>query len=309
MDIKYIVYITINLCNGKFYIGVHKTNPEVFDGYIGCGIYGPSTIKHNLKGFHSAVKKYGYNNFRRTTIKIFPNTEQGMLDAYKLESEIVNATLLKSTQCYNTALGGQGSNNLETHTPVYKYSLDGKLLSKYSCAREAALAMGRTNVLSTMKAIRNNCLKITNSSFGYYWSYVQKFEYQKSKKSRKIAQYTYSGKFLRSFDSIEEAQRSLKISTIEQAIRKNGMASNYQWRYYDGDTSDIAPAITIKNKNKVLPIIMRNKNNTEKYEYNCINDCIKENPQLSSSQINRVLNGVIKSHKGFVFEYKDKDIV
>ena len=36
---KYIVYITINLCNGKFYIGVHRTNPEVFDGYIGNGIY------------------------------------------------------------------------------------------------------------------------------------------------------------------------------------------------------------------------------------------------------------------------------
>lgn len=35
MKLKYIVYITINLCNGKFYIGVHKTNPEVFDAYIG----------------------------------------------------------------------------------------------------------------------------------------------------------------------------------------------------------------------------------------------------------------------------------
>jgi hypothetical protein len=39
MELKYIVYITINLCNGKFYIGVHKTNPDVFDGYIGNGIY------------------------------------------------------------------------------------------------------------------------------------------------------------------------------------------------------------------------------------------------------------------------------
>lgn len=39
MKLKYIVYITINLCNGKFYIGVHKTNPEVFDNYIGLGIY------------------------------------------------------------------------------------------------------------------------------------------------------------------------------------------------------------------------------------------------------------------------------
>ena len=39
MKLKYIVYITINLCNGKFYIGVHETNPDIFDGYIGNGIY------------------------------------------------------------------------------------------------------------------------------------------------------------------------------------------------------------------------------------------------------------------------------
>ena len=39
MELKYIVYLTINLCNGKFYFGVHKTNPDVFDGYIGGGIY------------------------------------------------------------------------------------------------------------------------------------------------------------------------------------------------------------------------------------------------------------------------------
>lgn len=65
---KYIVYITINLCNGKFYIGVHKTNPDIFDGYIGNGIYRDSNIKSKKNGFHAAVKKYGYDNFRRTTI-------------------------------------------------------------------------------------------------------------------------------------------------------------------------------------------------------------------------------------------------
>ena len=44
-------------------------------------------------------------------------------------------------------------------------------------------------------------------------------------------------------------------------------------------------------------------------EFNSINDCIKEYSNLSSSQINRVLRGVIKSHKGFIFKYKDEDIV
>jgi len=42
---KYIVYLTKNKkskVNGeyKIYIGVHKTkDPNIFDGYIGCGIY------------------------------------------------------------------------------------------------------------------------------------------------------------------------------------------------------------------------------------------------------------------------------
>lgn len=37
---KYIVYKTTNLVNDFIYIGVHKTdNPDIFDGYIGCGVY------------------------------------------------------------------------------------------------------------------------------------------------------------------------------------------------------------------------------------------------------------------------------
>lgn len=37
---KYIVYKTTCLVNSKIYIGYHRTsNPEVFDGYLGCGLY------------------------------------------------------------------------------------------------------------------------------------------------------------------------------------------------------------------------------------------------------------------------------
>ena len=32
---KYIVYMTVNMQNKKFYIGVHKTDtPYTFDGYL-----------------------------------------------------------------------------------------------------------------------------------------------------------------------------------------------------------------------------------------------------------------------------------
>jgi len=36
---KYIVYQTTNLINGKIYIGVHKIKKKEDDGYLGCGVY------------------------------------------------------------------------------------------------------------------------------------------------------------------------------------------------------------------------------------------------------------------------------
>ena len=71
---KYIVYQTINLINNKIYIGVHKTkNPEIFDGYIGCGIIitNPSTYNNPTTPLQYAVKKYGTSNFRRSILFIF----------------------------------------------------------------------------------------------------------------------------------------------------------------------------------------------------------------------------------------------
>ena len=111
MELKYIVYITINLCNGKFYIGVHETNPSVFDGYIGDGIYRQNQATKNYT-FHRAVRKYGYENFKRTTLKIFPHTEEGLKAASDLEATLVNETVLKSKNCYNESLGGIGGNSL-----------------------------------------------------------------------------------------------------------------------------------------------------------------------------------------------------
>lgn len=57
---------------------------------------------------------------------------------------------------------------------------------------------------------------------------------------------------------------------------------------------------------------MKDKNGAVIKKYKSVSECIKENPKLVSSQINRVLKGVIKTHKGYTFEYdnsQDKDIV
>ena len=302
---KYIVYITINLCNGKFYIGVHRTNPNTFDGYIGCGIYRASQATKDYV-LHKAVRKYGYENFKRTIIKIFPDNEEGRKQAFELEAILVNETLLKSKSTYNTALGESTTENLMK--TVYMFDLNGNYLRSFKSARKAAAYIQPDNQDNARAAIKNNCLGTTSSSYGYFWSYTKEFTY-KNECMKEVAQYTINGKFLRTFKSITEAEVALSLNNIAQAIYKKGSAGGYQWRYFEGDTSDIPTLVNVKTKNLFLPIIMFDKSGKVIKKFDCVKQCINEYPELSASQINRVLNKTIKSHKGYTFKYQDDDIV
>ena len=301
---KYIVYITINQCNGKFYIGVHKTNPNVFDGYIGCGIYRQAQACKDY-AFHKAVKKYGYENFKRTIIEVFDTEEE----ALELEKRLVNKTLLKSKNCYNTSLGGKNNPNDDQKKRVYQFDLNGEFITSYNSARLAAMKIDSENVEIVRKAIKNNCLGTTNSSYGFFWSYNKKFTYKSPENWKKISQYTLSGKFLRTFDNITQAENELKINTIKQALLKKCTAGGFQWRYFEGDTNPIPSLVTLAYKNKIVPIIMTEIKSGIKKEYKSVQDCVNENSDLKASQINRVLQKIIKSHKGYIFEYQDEDIV
>ena len=298
MGLKYIVYVTVNLCNGKLYFGVHRTNPEVFDGYIGCGIYRQSNANKKYP-LHSAVRKYGYNNFKRTTIEIFPDTQEGLNQAYSLERQIVTSTLLKSKSVYNSRIGGQGGCNIEQRR-VYKYDLNGEFLQSFKSINDAALSIDVNSDLYTIiKGIRNNCLGYTSSSYNYFWSYNKEFTYNSNLKV-KVAQYAISGKFIRWYNSITEAEEDHQILSIKQAIKKHYLAGGFQWRVYNGDDSDISSYYTKALKD--VPIAMLDKNGEVIKTYDSVNECAKEN-NLISSQINRVLKNIIHSHKGFKFKY------
>jgi len=119
-DFKWIVYQTTCLTNNKIYIGVHKTI-NINDSYIGCGVYRQSDTRILEKRkdkllFVRAVKKYGYNSFKRDILFIFNNAE----DAYKKEQELVNKEFLLRDDVYNTKIGGNrgpsllGTNNYNT---------------------------------------------------------------------------------------------------------------------------------------------------------------------------------------------------
>ena len=52
---KYIVYKTTNKINNYIYIGVHRTDVDIDDGYIGNGLY---KSQNSFKQF----KKYNFHN-------------------------------------------------------------------------------------------------------------------------------------------------------------------------------------------------------------------------------------------------------
>lgn len=88
---KYHYFYKIeNLINGNYYYGIHSTN-NLDDNYMGSG----SRLKQ-------AYKIYGKENFKKTILKFFDT--RALASVY--ESEVVNETCVKDTNCYNLKQGG-----------------------------------------------------------------------------------------------------------------------------------------------------------------------------------------------------------
>ena len=126
MEYEYIVYKTTNKINGKYYVGVHKTIKGITDSYIGNGIT-CENFKYKKYAFHSAVKKYGYKNFVRETLFTYPGTDEGMIEAYKKEAEIVNRDFIKNPMTYNECLGGRVPSYVHERA-VCQYDSDGNFI-------------------------------------------------------------------------------------------------------------------------------------------------------------------------------------
>lgn len=164
---KYIVYLTTCLTNNKIYIGVHKTDSEEFDGYIGCGvnIRRPATYKKSKTPFQYAVNKYGIKNFKRITIKSFEEQSQ----AYALEAELVDENFIKRPDTYNLIIGGRSNtNHAKQYVKVYMYDLEGNFIREFETVTEANKFV---NPKATGGGHLSRAIKLGHIHFGYQFSY------------------------------------------------------------------------------------------------------------------------------------------
>lgn len=88
----YFIYKTTNKINGKYYIGMHKTD-NLEDGYLGSGTH-----------FKRALEKYGRENFEREILE-YCNSDEEM---HLAEARYITEDVVNDKNSYNLKLGGDG---------------------------------------------------------------------------------------------------------------------------------------------------------------------------------------------------------
>ncbi|AWY10288.1 putative Seg-like homing endonuclease [Acinetobacter phage AM101] len=200
----FYTYKITNLLNGKFYIGVHKTE-NLDDGYMGSG-----------KALKKAIAKYGIENFKKD-ILMFHESEDEM---FEIEALIVDQEFVDRKDTYNIKLGGHGGwdhiNSQLTHEHRKKLGKLGGIASKklFECPKfkeyhllkvksawldpikrkrmsfnVAGKFKGKTHKPETIEKVKNTFKEIKhqqgekNSQFGKMWIYS--LELKQSKRINK----------------------------------------------------------------------------------------------------------------------------
>lgn len=105
---KFTIYQTVNLLNGKIYIGKHETD-DPYDDYLGSG-----------KILLSAIRKYGRENFKKDVLYIFESRQE--MDAK--EAEIINEDFVIRNDTYNIKTGGIGGwDHINRQPPTVRANL------------------------------------------------------------------------------------------------------------------------------------------------------------------------------------------
>jgi len=92
----YIIYKTINLVNGKIYVGKHKQEISGFDGYLGSGVY-----------LNNAINRYGEENFIRETLEVCVSSCLNEREIYWIEA-LSSYNPEYPERGYNLTKGGGG---------------------------------------------------------------------------------------------------------------------------------------------------------------------------------------------------------
>jgi len=132
----YIIYKTINIINGRYYIGKRKTPYADGGSYLGSG-----------KALKEAIKKYGREAFRKEILHYCSSFEE--MNA--LERQIINEDVLADALSYNMKIGGTGgrgrgfTHSKETRDKISVAGL-GRIVTQEQREQKSKDMKGRVNI-------------------------------------------------------------------------------------------------------------------------------------------------------------------
>lgn len=300
---KYIVYKTTNLINGKIYIGVHCTDDFLkFDGYIGNGISSNKSkfIINPKEPFQFSVKKYGYSNFKREVLFVF-NTRQ---EALEKEKELVNEEFISREDTYNITIGGGAPPLL--NIPVYQYDLCGNFVKEFNSQISAAKEIGCNGSCISL------AISLKRKSHGFYWSndktdILDLSDYRNYSPNKQVYLYDAFKKYITSFESIAKCAKFLNasISNVQRSIRTGCKVRGYIASFKKADVIDISNKIISEQKHckEYIQSIKKkvgqyNQAGELIYIFDSVREARKHFPNVS-----KVLNGQASHCHNFIFKY------
>jgi group I intron endonuclease len=160
---RYTVYQTTNLVNGKIYIGKHQTiNPN--DSYLGSG-----------RAIAKALKIHGRSNFKKDVLFDFDDEASMNLK----EAELVTEEFVSRRDTYNLGVGGEGG----AHFKGKKHSIETK--AKLALLWRPASAATRA-ILSTKRHTQETKDKIALAASKRRLSDESKLKISNTLKSKQL---------------------------------------------------------------------------------------------------------------------------
>lgn len=221
-----------------------------------------------------------------------------------------------SRQWYNICEGGWNGAAEHNKKALKLFDINGNLIKKYDSLTSASKDTGEAR-----DVIRNSCngkTILTQKNNIWRWEEDEFNKYntkrKKNKISKKIKCYSFCGDFIKSYESIAEAERETGItaSSISSCcMGKQSTSGGLVWRYYNDDF-DKYPVKT-KNENikeklykYSFKIKCYSKNGDLLKIYNSIHDAEKDTG-VPRANISKCCKGKSYHAGGYVWRYLDDD--
>lgn len=295
------IYLITNKINNMQYIGQSIDIEERFYRH---------SLAHDNCYFHNAVKKYGWNNFKTEILeKCLPDKK--ILN--ELEKKYIKQYNTLMPNGYNMTIGGDSSSDREKK-PVKQYDLQGVFIQEFSSIKEAA----RTLKIDSryISAVVNKKGRKTAGNF--QWCFIGEENNIKNNPKNysgyekiPVCQYSLSGKYIQTIESLSEAARQVKLKDVSQIKfccenKGNYSSGGYQWRYLK-DFQEQIPAYSSQKAHSTTnkKVIQLDKQGNKIAEYSSAKEAAEalHMKKGGNSSILRVCQGKQKTSMGYKWEY------